>query len=112
MTNDFGVVLDRSGYAPSLMQEDTGCCYACGRRSGKLDRHEPFGGAYRDKSKALGLWITLCHYPCHQGREGAHGNPKVNAVYRREAQRSAMAAYGWTRKGFVREFGKNYCDED
>lgn len=50
------MTLDRCGYSPSIMQDDTSCCYACGKRAGKLDRHEPFGGvAYRDKSKALGI---------------------------------------------------------
>lgn len=46
---------NRNGYAMSIMQEDLTFCYHCGRRNRKLDRHEPFGGAYRDKSKRLGL---------------------------------------------------------
>ena len=99
--------LDQNGYAPSIMQEDTSFCYCCGRRDLKLDRHEPFGGAYRDKSKALGLWIVLCHDDCHEGRNGAHGDPTVNAEYRREAQRMAMETYGWSTADFIREFGKN-----
>ena len=103
--------MDRNGYVPSIIQEDIGFCYCCGKRCGKLDRHEPFGGAYRDKSKRLGLWISLCHYPCHEGRTGAHGDPVVNAEYRKEAQRAAMRAYGWSIKDFIREFGKNYLDE-
>ena len=100
----------KNGYAPSIMQDDISFCYRCGRRDRKLDRHEPFGGAYRDKSKALGLWIVLCHTPCHQGRTGAHGDPAVNAAYRCEAQSAAMKTYGWTTAEFVRQFGKNYLD--
>ena len=103
--------MDRNGYSPSIIQDDTTCCYCCGKRAGKLDRHEPFGGAYRDKSKALGLWIMLCHYPCHQGRTGAHGDPAVNEEYRKEAQRRAMEVYGWTTADFIREFGKNHLSE-
>lgn len=102
------MTLDRNGYAPSIMQEDTSYCYACGKRAGKLDRHEPFGGAYRDKSKALGLWIRLCNQPCHEGSTGAHGDASVNAEYRRAAQRAAMETYGWTVDDFIQQFGKNY----
>ena len=100
--------LDRNGYSPSLMQDDPSCCYACGQRAGKLDRHELFGGPYRSKSKALGLWISLCHQPCHQGRTGAHGDASVNAAYRKAAQKAAMDAFGWSEADFIREFGKNY----
>lgn len=101
--------LDRNGYAPSIMQSDISFCYACGKRAGKLDRHEPFGGAaFRDKSKALGLWIVLCHADCHEGRHGAHGDPTVNERYRQEAQRAAMEVYGWSTADFIHEFGKNY----
>lgn len=99
---------DRNGYAPSIMQTDTSFCYLCGRRDRKLDRHEPFGGAYRDKSKALGMWVVLCHEDCHEGRNGAHGEAEVNELLRQEAQRAAMKAYGWSTKDFIREFGKNH----
>lgn len=98
----------KNGYAPSIMQDDISFCYRCGRRDRKLDRHEPFGGAFRDKSKALGMWIVLCHDDCHEGRNGAHGDPAVNEQYRQEAQRAAMNAYGWSTKDFIREFGKNH----
>lgn len=53
---------DRNGYSPSILQSDLEVCYnwpsdyCCG---GKLDRHEVFGGTYRAKSKAFGLWVTL-----------------------------------------------------
>ncbi len=100
--------LDRAGYIPSIIQADTSYCYACGKRAGKLDRHEPFGGAYRDKSKTLRLWIRLCNQPCHEWRTCAHGDAAGNAEYRREAQRAAMEVYGWTVDEFIREFGKNY----
>lgn len=104
--------LDRNGYAPSILQNDTSFCYLCGRRDRKLDRHEPFGGAYRDKSKALGLWIVLCHEDCHEGRNGAHGDPAVNRILRQEAQRAAMKTYGWTMNDWHREFGKSFIEED
>lgn len=99
---------DRNGYAPSIIQPDTSFCFLCGRRDRKLDRHEPFGGALRQKSKRLGMWVVLCHHPCHEGSTGAHGIFEVNRELRAEAQRRAMEAYGWTMEDWLREFGKNY----
>ena len=103
---------DRYGYGPSIMQDDISFCYLCGRQDRKLDRHEPFGGAYRDKSKALGLWIVLCHDDCHEGRNGAHGDPAVNYRLRQEAQKAAMEKYGWSTEDFIREFGKNRLEKE
>ena len=48
--------LDRNGYAPSIVQDDADeCCAICYANGGKdpLNRHEIFGGAYRQKSKRL-----------------------------------------------------------
>lgn len=103
-----GAKLDANGYAPSIMQEDMTRCYLCGRADRKLDRHEPFGGAFRDKSKKYGLWVLLCHEDCHEGRNGAHGEPKVNEELKRDAQLWAMHEYKWSKGDFIREFGKNY----
>ena len=58
MTNEYGVTLDRNGYAPSIVQDIDGCWF-CKTQQGKLDRHEIYHGAYRKKSKALGLWALL-----------------------------------------------------
>jgi hypothetical protein len=104
-------MLDSNGYAPSIIQSDTSSCYLCGRRDRKLDRHEPFGGALRQKSKRLGMWVVLCHHPCHEGTTGAHGIFEINRTLRAEAQRAAMQTYGWTTADFIREFGKNYLEE-
>ena len=102
---------DRNGYAPSIIQSDTSSCFLCGRMDRKLDRHEPFGGPYRQKSKSYGMWVVLCHYPCHEGSTGAHGCFEVNRELRAEAQRAAMKTHGWTTADFIREFGKNYSEE-
>ena len=107
------IKLDRNGYAPSIMQAeaDQGYCFRCGRTDRKLDRHEPFGGAYRDKSKALGLWVMLCHDPCHKGRGGVHQDAAEARRLRMKAQRIAMRKYNWTTDDFIRQFGKNYREE-
>lgn len=100
---------DRNGYSPSIMQTDDSC-FLCGRTYGKLDRHEVFGGAYRQKSKACGLWVLLCHDGCHLGKNGVHKNPARALALRRLAQMDAMEKYGWSVEDFRRVFGKNYLE--
>ena len=107
MKNAFGVELDKNGYAPSIMQSDIERCYLCGRSDRKLDRHEPFNGvANRQKSKELGMWVTLCHHPCHL--DNVHKYAQEAFKLKREAQLSAMRKYGWDTKRFIIEFGKNW----
>lgn len=96
--------LTRNGYAPSIMQDDYGVCYRCGTSSGKLDFHEIFGSSNRQKSKRLGLWVTLCRR-CH---EDAHGYNSVMIALKQAGQVVAMQTYGWTTEQFIREIGRNY----
>ena len=106
MTNDYGAKLDRNGYAPSIMQKDMSHCYLCGRCDQKLDRHEPFKGAFKRKSASLGMWVSLCHDRCHLGQ--AHNFPKVNEMLMMDAQRAAMKEYHWNTERFILEFGRNW----
>lgn len=99
-----------NGYIPSILQQEESC-YFCGRQDRKLDRHEVFGGAYRQKSKAYGLWVLLCHEDCHEGRHGVHGDPANARWLKRRAQTAAMIAYGWSIDEFRNEFGKNYIED-
>ena len=99
--------LDRNGYAPSILQEDLSECFLCGRSCGeKLDRHEVYGGANRQKSKALGLWVMLCHNSCHL--YGVHKDAGKNFELKEKAQRAAMEHYGWTKEDFLKIIGRNY----
>ena len=115
MENKYGVKLDLNGYAPSIVQSDADVACALCVANGcadPLNRHEIFGGAYRAKSKALGLWVSLCHAQCHQlGRHAVHNDMEVNRALRQRGQRAAMQAYGWSTEDFIREFGKNYLEE-
>ena len=104
MKNEYGVTLDRNGYAPSIVQDIAGCYY-CATRCGKLDRHEVFHGAFRKKSKALGLWVTLCH-DCHMTLH--RKDAALDALLKRQGQRVAMRHYGWSEDEFRARFGKNY----
>ena len=92
------------------MQPDLSRCYNCRRCDQHLDRHEIFGGANREKSKRMGLWVVLCHDRCHLN--GVHKDGDLMRRMRAEGQRMAMLWYGMTTEEFIREFGKNYVMED
>ena len=111
MTNEYGAPLDRNGYAPSIMQDSETECYLCGASDQKLDRHEPIGGAYRQKSKRHGLWVSLCHDRCHlYGPYAAHQSAETANLPKEHAQMAAMDAYGWSMNKWRGEFGKNYLE--
>ena len=103
MTNEYGTELDLNGYAPSIM--DSGdCCYWC-KRCGQLVRHEIYHGAYRSKSKELGLWVHLCP-SCHMRLHGQ--DAQIDRSLKIIGQQRAEAYYGWTAQKFRQRFGKNY----
>ena len=110
--NEFGAALDRNGYAPSVLYGHSACCcYLCGQNgqaAGGIDRHEIFGGANREKSKRLGLWVLLCHRGCHMGNRGVQEDARRAAALKAKAQTAAMDCYGWDEADFIREVGKSY----
>lgn len=107
--NEYGAVLDRNGYAPSIIQDNGYGCFLCDHNDDKLDRHEVFFGASRDKAKRLGLWVLLCHNDCHIfGKEAVHNNRANRILLQQAGQMAAMECYGWTVEDFRREFYKNY----
>lgn len=101
-----GKPLDSNGYASSILQDDLSHCFLCGRCDRKLDRHEVIGGAYRNKSKADGLWVMLCHDDCHLN--GVHKNAKKARELRQLAQTEAMYQFGWSVEDFRMRYGKSY----
>lgn len=96
----------RNGYSPSIVQADTERCFLCGNSNGKLDRHEIFGASNRQKSKRLGLWVVLCHEPCHLSL--AHGYNSTMIALKQAGQTAAMQTYGWSTEEFIRQIGRNY----
>lgn len=104
--NNFGVELDKNGYAPSIIQVDTSYCYLCGRRDRKLDRHEVWGASNRQKSKRDGLWVMLCHDECHL--YGVHQDREKREFLCRVGQTAAMKEYGWSTDDFIKRYGKNW----
>ena len=112
--NEYGAELDRNGYAPIVQEDADECCAVCYANGSKdpLNRHEIFGGAYRRKSKRLGLWVSLCHDRCHQnGPNSVHQNAEANRALKVRGQRAAMEKYGWSKEDFIREFGKSYLED-
>ena len=103
MRNEYGVVLDRNGYAPSVISEEE-ACYLCGKE-GDLVRHEIFFGPNRKKSKALGCWVKLCP-GCH--RRLHTRDPEIDWKLHRIGQRKAMNHYNWSIKQFRERFGKSW----
>ena len=98
--------LDRNGYAPSIMGNDNRC-FICSR-TGPLQRHEVFHGAFRNKSKRYGLWISVCP-ACHHRIHNSDG--VLDKRLKAAGQREAMTVYGWDTAEFRRQFGKNYLEE-
>ena len=106
MTNEYGIDLDRNGYAPSIMPHSEGCDICC-RRDRPLQRHEAFGGAFRARSKALGCWLWVCD-ACHMKMHQKDAQLRYNV--KQLVQLQAMAHYGWTVEEFRTLFGRNYTD--
>ena len=77
-----------------------------------VERHHLFGGARRKKADKLKLTVMLCPY-CHQyDPDSAHKSAETRLYLHKYGQKKAMREQGWEKEDFVREFGKNYLDED
>lgn len=96
---------DRNGYTKSLMTTEQGECYVCGRMC-ETARHEIYGGADRQASKALGMWVDVCPH-CHSE---IHNNLKEYEWLRVAGQIKFEEQYG--HKKFIDVFGRNYLDEE
>lgn len=79
-------------------------CYLTGR-TGELDKHHIFNGAFRDKSEEYGLWVYLDHDVHMQ----LHHTPKGQKYARRLkeiAQEQFERNYGHEK--FIEIFRRNY----
>lgn len=95
----------------SIVQKDDSKCLICHSRQW-LEWHHVFGGALRDKSERLGLKVRLCHYCHNEPPNGVHQNKEIRAKLQAFAQKKAMSHFGWDRARFIKEFYKNYLEED
>lgn len=108
MVNQYGIRLDRNGYAPSLFKNRPGRCLLCERVDRPLQRHEVFHGPYRQKAKALGCWVLICD-ECHRL---AHSDGAIDRNLKKAMQTKLVEVYGWTTAQFRAAFGKNYLGGD
>jgi hypothetical protein len=102
--NQFGMPLDRNGYARPLIKAGPGRCLLCGRVDRPLQRHEVFHGPNRQKAKALGCWLTICD-ECHAV---LHAKPTLERQLKQSVQKACMQAYGWSVDDFRAAFGKSW----
>lgn len=86
-------------------------CFFCGETA-FLERHHIFGGADRKKSEKYGLCVYLCHRHHNEPPDGVHFNRERMDYLRRYGQQMAMLMNAWTVEDFIREFGRNYLEED
>ena len=89
---------------------DTHTCLICGKR-GETHIHEVFyGTANRQKSIQYGLCVRLCPEHHNASNEGVHFNKALDERLKKDAQKTAMQHYEWTKEEFIKIFGKNYLD--
>ena len=86
----------------SILQEDNTKCFVCGRQLKKLDKHEAFGGANRQKSMQHGLVYYLCR-KCHQKAD----LDEITRKYLHDYARQRFIKK-YDKEKFLKEFGKNY----
>lgn len=100
--------LDKNGYAPTIVGTGEEC-FLCLCTPPQLVRHEIFHGeAFRDKSKELGLWCTLCP-ECH--RITHFVDKRKDRYLKHVGYINATSHYGWTDDEFRKHFGKIYITE-
>lgn len=86
----------------SILQEEKEC-FLCGKRTGvKIDKHEAFGGANRQKSIEWGLVYYLCR-DCHKKADVDISTKKYLHAYAR-----GKFIKKYSKEEFLNEFGKNY----
>lgn len=88
----------------SIIQEDTDCCYVCGRYGTEI-HHIFFGNPNRKLSDRYGLVIGLC-YEHHRGKTGVHQNRELDLKMKRVGQRAFIDHY--PEADFLAVFGRNY----
>lgn len=86
-------------------------CFLCGSQTW-LERHHIFGGANRKKSEKYGLVVDLCHTCHNEPPNGVHHNKDAMLRLKMYGQKKAMLEHGWSKEDFIREFGKNYLEDE
>jgi len=56
--------------------------------------------------------VDLCHWCHNEPPNGVHHNRARANLLKQRAQIMLMREQGWTKEDFIREFGKNYLDDE
>jgi len=80
-------------------------CWLC-KRTGWIEYHHIFQGAYKKASEKYGFVVPLCYLHHNVPPEGVHHNRTNNLKLKRWAQASFEETH--TRDEFRAEFGKSY----
>lgn len=88
----------------SIIQQDCGRCFICGRMT-DLECHHILGGPNRKWSEKYKLTVMLCHEH-HTGKNGAQYNRQVGDRLKRLAQIAFEARY--SHDEWMQIFRKNY----
>ena len=97
----WGEKLDSNGYAKPLLDTQNGECYLS-PYVGDTARHEIYGGADRQTSKATGMWVYLSP----KFHELAHTNEKTAEHLHQVGQQEFEKIH--SHEEFITLFGKNY----
>lgn len=89
----------------------TGECFLCGNYE-TVERHHLFGGPFRKKADRLKLTVMLCPWCYLAAKDRAHKSAETRLYLHKYGQQKTMREQGWSVEDFVREFGKNYLDEE
>ena len=93
----------------SIIRQDPGCCYLCGKPLRYREEHHIFGGPNRKWSEKYGLKVYLC-YGCHQGsRTAVHNDAGTMQKLHEDGQRAFEKIY--SREKFREIFGKSYLED-
>lgn len=86
-------------------------CFLCGKY-GPVERHHVFPGPFRKKSEQYGLVVDLCHNCHNEPPYGVHHNRERANILKARAQYMVMREQGWDTERFIKEFGKNYREDE
>lgn len=89
----------------SILQKENCKCFLCKRELKKLDKHEAFSGANRQKSIEWGLVYYLCR-KCHS-KADVDKNTRIKL--HNYAREKFIKKYN--KEKFLEEFGKNYIKD-
>lgn len=99
--------------AKSIIDGDEKICYVCGSTRNVEVHHIFFGNPLRDKSETNGLKVHLCYMHHRDSRHGVHFDKELDLKLKKIGQKAYEDKHQPNaREKFMREFWKNYLDDE